>query len=318
MEWFQEINPSYRKITEETYASDKQKLAFLKESITSRISLWIPPSLNTINLKNILKWYRKWEAFETPVTFVKTDQQGNKRTFRTLHPVCIGAKYIYLLCKIPHVTSAGVAHVSHTGTPNKPGRDAKYASTVSQTPVKVGEDENRVAIMDVAVEEVVRLTTLSNSPTGARLSIEEILHSPYPTQIKRFPISNEDLSRTNSILAAFHHLNSVLGIETRQTRTTELSPDFIRDDSDMLIVSAATSSDLSDERDDDNEALIITPVTTIGNQVVSDDSPDEAVIEDEPFVLEKSPEINDLDEIIAVIEAETEILEDIIDEGGDE
>lgn len=264
LDWYNDVNPNYNRLVTRTLTTPAERAEHVKLIVNSYIRLWIPPSLNTITHGNIRLWAKKWGVTISPVSFIKEDGKGDKRRHTTLHPIAVGPKYILCLCKIPHATSCGAARVSHQGIPIKPGRDAKYSSTVSLTPVKFGEDEFRVGIMDSPVEEMTRLLNFSNSPTGNQLVIETILTSKFPTRIERFDITDQKLASTNAITGTFHHQTSAIGIETRQTKTTELPPDYVFDDGDILDADGVDMSDIEGGADDD-DAIVVTPVETSGS-----------------------------------------------------
>ncbi len=294
LDWYHDVNPNYAMKTRQTHQTEAQRQSHVEWVIKNAIHLNIPPFLKTISLKNILIWKKKWNVEVTPVTHVIPDANGVLRSYTTKYPVAIGSRYIYCLCKIPHVTSTGAARVSHQGLAIKPGREAKNASPVSMTPVKFGEDEVRIALMDVDSSIVARLNNLySNSPAGNNLLMETIITSPHPTRIVRFDISSEELMQKNATLGLFHHETSALGIETRNIATYDLPPQTLRNDIDVLETDGRRISDIDDLENDDNE--VITPDTgAFDDDLVAVESQD---LVDVPIPLDlDDPDLRDPDD----------------------
>lgn len=231
LSWYDDINPNYGQQVRKSCGDLDGLIAHVKESVADKIYLHIPPGLVTLTPENILHWAERWTADGSPVTYALHDRHGVKHTYTTKYPVLIGSKYMYCLAKLPYPTSAGVAHVSHYGIPIKPGGNVKHRFPTRMTAIRFGEDEFRVMLLDVAEREVVRLSNLlSNSPRGMEVMVEALLTSEYPTQIKRMPISDEELASSSAITAMFHHTMSVLGMETRNTLTTMEPPPGLRND----------------------------------------------------------------------------------------
>lgn len=230
IDWYHDVHPAYAELTNRTYTTPESRKKMMLTQIKKGVRLWIPPFLKTITRQNIDKWTRKHGAHATPITCIQNVKDDNgqliEKGYTTFKPVSIGKKSIMWLCKIPHATSPGVARVAHQGYAIRPGRDAKYASSVGMTPVKFGEDENRNAIMLTPAEEVTRLNRLQGNAltAGVNRVTQGILRSPHPTQILRFDATNEELAMKDSVLGMFHHTTSVIGIETRYTLTNKLPP----------------------------------------------------------------------------------------------
>ncbi len=235
LKWITDVNLNYASLIHKRCNTVETQEQFVQEIINDKIYLNVPSFLETITPENINKWTEYWGAHATPVIYSIHDRHNVKRTYTTKYPVLIGSKYIYCLSKLPYPTAAGFAHVSHYGIPVKPGGHVKNQYVARQSPIRSGEDENRIMCRDVPEDEVIRLNNLlSNSPRGVNLLIETILTSKYPTAIRRVPISNKDLARTSAVTAMFHHTTSVLGINTRDTLTTMDPPPGLRNDSAIL------------------------------------------------------------------------------------
>lgn len=240
LDFYHDINPNYAKLVRQVKGGADGLRQHVAEAIHKGIYLHIPPFLNTVTGPNLLRLLTtlrtKWGVEWGPVTYTARDLDGRGRTFTTQYPVMIGSQYIYLLCKLPEPASPGVARVSQYGVPIKPASDAKLEHALSATPVKLGEDENRVQMMDVPIAEVTRLQALqANSPKGLRTVVEQLMTSAAPTAIARMPISNAELAATNAVANTMHHELATVGIESRRTRTTLTLPQLTAalDDDDV-------------------------------------------------------------------------------------
>lgn len=250
LEWYNDVNPNYAQLVRAQHPEQAQRKKHLEDVFADFIKLHIPPFLQTLgNLDVFLEWCNKWEVPRSPVTYVVRGRNGeNPRTERTECNVDIGREMFEVLAKIPHGTSCGIAFESHLGTPIKPGKEAKHSSPVSRSPIRMGEDENRVMNMDMPAGEVERLMRLyAKSPiSGVNNMISALLTEEYPTQIRRIAVSNDELSRGNTVLGTFHHETSVLGIDTRNTATDKLPPENLSAGDDILFMDTADLSDLED------------------------------------------------------------------------
>jgi hypothetical protein len=230
-----DINPNFGDLIEETKrlpgtpigSTDQKMDRYMENCIQNGISLHVPPGLDTIGMPLIKKLRDKYQIPLSPVTFTQRDEDDNViNTFRTKANVCIGSKYLYLLCKIPDPSSPGIAHVNQYSTPMKPPPSDRLLHPIRRAPIRFGEDEGRISLMDLAdPKEVMRLMCLqANSQKGVDLMIKELLTNPYPTRINRIPISNEDLLNSNIIVLMFRHQMATIGLDS-----TRLGPFPVRE-----------------------------------------------------------------------------------------
>ncbi len=224
----------------------------------------------------VTKLYEKWQIPVSPVTFTTYDEQGNKIKARTEHPVEIGNKQIFVLSKVPTIISSGIAITNQNGIPIRPSsHQAKMSSPISTNPIRfVGEDEDRVLALDVAMKAVVRAFTLmSNSPFGTRVMLTTILTSVEPMKIQRMPISDEDLIKTSGPMALMRHVASVTGVHLAFTRATP---------EDMLMLTLPPGSmKLADSTDDEDVELTLEPFSGVEDKgEVDDDEGDDGLADE--------------------------------------
>lgn len=215
VEYYTIINPNYAALVCQTFNSEPQMEKHLIDCIKNGIFLHVPPGLDTIGMDLIATLLDRYNIPESPVVFTQRDEDGNIiGTFRTKNDVCIGSKYLYLLCKIPDPSSPGIAHVNQYNTPMKSPPSDRLRHPIRRAPIRFGEDEGRISLMDLEnPEEHVRLMCLqANSQKGVELLIERLLTDPYPTRINRIDISNTDLLNSNTINLMFKHQMATIGL----------------------------------------------------------------------------------------------------------
>ncbi|CAK9253467.1 unnamed protein product [Sphagnum jensenii] len=216
LEYYRDINPNFEVAVRETKNTDAKMRAHVADCVNTYISIHVPPGLDTISPSLIPYLKEKWGVEISPVTFTQRDMDGELiGTFTTKRPVCIGSKYIYLLCKMPHPSSPGVAKVSQYNSPMKTPTSDRIKYPIRQTPVRSGEDEGRMILMDAQdASEWVRLLSLQgNSPKGVDAVVDALLTSPHPTKIERIPLTNKELFTSNTIIGLFNHMMSTVGVE---------------------------------------------------------------------------------------------------------
>lgn len=216
LEYLRDINPRFACIVHEAVTNNLPNKARFIEGCKKQITLVCPPALETINTELILYLIHKYEVPISPIEFNLRDADGNLiRRVRTKQSIPIGSKYIYLLCKVPHVKASGVGYVSQHGTPVHPSKQAKACFPISQTPIRFGEDEIRNLIM--AVEDpmtVQRIMALyANSTEGLNKLVETLLTHPNPSNIDHIDISTETLMQTNRMIQLGRHLMSTCGVD---------------------------------------------------------------------------------------------------------
>ena len=235
IDYITDINPQYASLILRTKETPESRVQFAQRCVREGIYLNILPGMKTITTALLGHLKRKWKVEVTPVTYTVRDRYGgNPRIFTTKRPVCIGKKYCIILCKIPEPTACGIARISHLGIPVKPGVDGKMQHAIAGTPVRLGEDEIRLLMMDVPIGEIIRLVGLqANSTKAVQTALRTILTTDRPTQIARMPITLAEIQQSNGTQAIFHHLMRVLGVESRFTKTQLPIPNFNGDGIDI-------------------------------------------------------------------------------------
>ena len=235
LEYCNDINPNYADTIRETRPTKQTLDDLVKQFVyEKRILLWIPCGLDTIGLPLIKKLKEKWEIPISPVTYTQCDTDGDIiGTFRTKRNVCIGSTYIYLLSKIPEPSSSGISHISQYNVPMKPRPSDKHKYPMRRGPVRfIGEDEGRIGVMDLKdPRELTRIMGLqATSRRGVDMVCEALLTAEHPTRISRIPISNRELTRTNTIIQVLNHMFATMGVGI-----TKKGPRPIHDDDEESV-----------------------------------------------------------------------------------
>jgi len=232
IDYISDVNPNYAQHICEVMVTDRDKFETVEDCIRTHITLHIPPGLNTIGPKLIQKLKNKWKVEITPVTFHQVDMDGNvSAPIRTKRPCCIGSKYVFLLCKIPEPSSPGVARINQYNTPMKSHPSDKFKYPIKQSPIRTGEDELRIITMDLEhSEEHARLMCLQgSSPKGVDAVADALLNEPYPTRIKRIPLTNAELLNSNTVIQVFNHMMSTMGVGITTHGPKPILGDLLKD-----------------------------------------------------------------------------------------
>lgn len=172
----------------------------------------------------------KWGYVESPVAYTfrhPYDPNYPVCNFKTVHPVAIGPKYVYLLGKIAssQVAAPGIPRISHAGMAVRTPPHARVTEVVRGSPTRAGEDELRALIMDVGADNSRKISRwtrlLGSSSAGITAVARELLRNPSPTNITQVPIDDETLYRTSGPHSIVRHLFQVFGVDIGDTLTTE-------------------------------------------------------------------------------------------------
>ena len=222
IEWMTDVNYEYGKMIDERVCltqGDREQL--VHDTLNNNcIMLFVPPMLENITPEWVIKIRDKYNVRPTPITYYVTDDDNNViRKVRTRKSFIIGKKYIYVLCKIPYVTSSGLGYVNQWGVPIAV-RDQinKSMYPVALTAIREGEDETRCLIMSISSRLAFRILAIhANAPYITQKCAEELLSNPHPSQIEWFNVTDHDLRNNNQMSKALTSMLLTCGIDIRDT-----------------------------------------------------------------------------------------------------
>lgn len=223
-DFYSDINPSTGHMIRTEYGNSEMKMKALLDSTAydpEGIKLHIPPSLKTISMELIKFLEAKYNIPKSCVEFNLRATDGSLiRRVRTTTPAVIGAKYVYLLCKIPKVITVSMCYANQFKVPIHAGTHAKKQLPVRYTPFRLGVDETKHMIMCAHTEPVVRLLGMHSSSYPAAMHLaHRLLHDKNPAKIKKLDVDTETIVNDNSMIDVLRHTFSVVGVDIRNTKT---------------------------------------------------------------------------------------------------
>lgn len=225
LEFITDVNPDYAEIITKVVDTPKKKHEFVAEAVDNDILvIVVPPFLSTLTPEWCLMMTEKYGIDATPVEYDLKDSDGNFiRRVRTVKPIYIGKKYLYVLCKIPYARACSVSYVNQYKIPIRiKERKVKEGYPVGLTPIRLGEDEVRNLVMMVGETITSRILALyANSAEGTNALVETLLTAEHPTQIEEIYTSNSELHAGNQTIKVYNHLMHTVGVDSINTTADE-------------------------------------------------------------------------------------------------
>lgn len=226
IEFVHDVNPEYADMIDQrvcTTQEDRNQLVVDTIKMDA-IILVIPPMLSNITPEWVIMMRDKYQIKPSPITFDILDDDGNVvRTVKTKKAFLVGKKYVYVLCKIPYVTSSGIGYVNQWGVPIAV-RDQinKSMYPIALTAIREGEDETRCLILSISSRLAFRILAIhANAPYITQKCAEELLANPHPSQIEWFNVTDEELRQNNQMSKALMSMLTTCGIDIRDTIVPE-------------------------------------------------------------------------------------------------
>lgn len=226
--YYTDVNPNQtRVLLRDVITSENAKWKFLDEVMKYGIYNYIISYAAHISMDWVQFMEKKYPSPKSRITFNVTDRHGKKRSVTTEDPVLIGSKYIWCLCKIPHVKACGIAYVSLHRAPVAPSTSKRLNYHISQTPIRCGEDETRNFAMASGSPTAARVLGLhANNPDAVRLLTKTLLTDDYPTRVKRINMTTEEIIRGNTVVAMTKHLFGTVGRDISAITSPEEAETF--------------------------------------------------------------------------------------------
>ena len=223
-----DINPEYAKIVADTHKTEQQIVHYVEECKADTIKICIPPSLDNINKELIIKLDDKYKTPISPVEFTIMTSNGKVRV-KTKEPVCIGAKYIYLLAKYPKPIAPGFGYVNQYHFPV--GSKEKHGAPMGTTPIRFGEAESRVFATTTGLDSVLRLRCLfGNSTLGPKSMVGALMNTQSPSKLELVDVGTKELYDTNHSIRIVTHMMNTIGMDFQNSIITEGEAEALFDD----------------------------------------------------------------------------------------
>lgn len=224
LEYLSDVNIEYAACVDRVITSQKRKQLYMREVVNSKkIHIVIPPFLSTLTPDWVLEMTKKYNVHATPVEYNMRDSDGNfLRKVRTLRPVFISQKYLYILCKIPHSRSCGMTYVNQLNVPIRPkSKKSKSQYPIGLVPIRMGEDENRNLQMVIGPMAFRILSLYANSPEATNKLTETLLTHPKPTQLTWVDMTEAQLCAHNNMIKVAKHMLATCGIDAENVLLTK-------------------------------------------------------------------------------------------------
>jgi DNA-directed RNA polymerase beta subunit len=180
-----------------------------------------PPFCKDINISKCKKLASEFNYVESPVTYSYRLRDGSLKTITTKYPQCIGSKYMYLLGKIPRKQASAleVSYINQFGLPIKAkSKELKLQHLYTATPLRFGEDEVSMLIMDLPAETVARFLGIrASSKQATDTLIKELLTDKKPSALSHIKMSTDDIINNSIVAKIFNHYMGLGGYDTSIT-----------------------------------------------------------------------------------------------------
>lgn len=226
IELFQDLNLEYAQLIDRVVFPDQaSKKRFTDEALQKDyLILVMPPFLEHINSEWVLRMVDKYRIRSTPVEYDQLDENGKVvRRVRTKKNLFIGKQYMYLLCKVPFCKSSGLGFVNSWGVPiTVKDSITKSMTPISQTAIRLGEDENRNSVMNYGPIIAARiLGVYANTPEARTALADMLLCEKYPSRIQFIAKTNEFIQDNSRTIKACNAIMNVCGIDLSNCVATE-------------------------------------------------------------------------------------------------
>jgi hypothetical protein len=214
IEWANDINPNYANLLENTHNTPMLHRDLVNDTIKQGFFMQISPFQDNIDQDLILRLSDKYNIHASPVSYVVTDCDGNKRQVVTKEPVLIGEMYTFLLYKIPHLRACGIGYINNFRTPVKSKDKINTLSPYPIAAIRFGEDEMRNLVATAGGATTARIIgTYANNKEAVDKLAWMLLTSPNPARIQDIGMSIREIVKGNNIVNVTKHMFSCFGID---------------------------------------------------------------------------------------------------------
>ena len=213
VEFLGDVNPKWGELLRERHPTILDKQYLVGEVLRGELYVQLTPFQEGVDQHLIAALKEKYDIRRTPLSFELPRQDGTLRHVRTKKEMLIGYEYWFALYKTPHMHCSGLAYVNQYHCPVRANSLAKLMYPISQTPIRLGEDEIRNLSMVAGTDESARiLGTYANSLPAVTKLGEHLLFDKCPSRIERIEMTTKEIIQANSINNVVKHTFSCLGV----------------------------------------------------------------------------------------------------------
>lgn len=239
IELFQDLNFEYAQLIDRTiFPNSEDKKKFTEEALRKDyLILVMPPFLQEVSSDWVLKLAKKYRIKSTPVEYNQLDANGKVlRRIRTKRNLFIGKQYMFMLCKVPFCKSSGLGFVNGWGVPiTVKDSVTKSMTPISQTAIRLGEDENRNHVMNYGAVIAARILGIyANTPEATAVLADMLLCEKHPSRIQFIPRTNEFIQDHSRTIKAEQAIMNVCGIDLNNCIATEREMESIFKESPIV------------------------------------------------------------------------------------
>ena len=222
------VNPKWAELIQELHATAIKQQELVGEVINgSPIYIQVTPFQKGIDLELIESLKKDWNLHKSKVTFSVPTADGSIKKVTTKQPVLLGHEYWYCLYKIPHMHCANLTYVNQYHCPVRANSLAKATTPLSNTPIRIGEDECRNINMVAGPEVATHITgAYANSVPAVQQLAKHLLFDQTPSQLESIEMTTDEIIKSNSIGNVVKHTFSCMGVN--------ITPDTRKMDTDIF------------------------------------------------------------------------------------
>jgi hypothetical protein len=220
LEYISMLNTNYADLIRKTLTTQEDIEEYVRECKSGKILINIPPMTKGIDKDLIIKLADKYGSRASRISFVHTYRDGSKEKLKSLKPIMIGPKYIYLLFKYPKASSPSIGYDNQFKIPVKPS-NMDY-DHMSRTPIRFGEDEFRMISTAIGADPILRLRCLlGTSEVGKEKLLEELLATDEPHKLGKVNVSLKELQDNEFVLGIINSSFEAFGVNVAKSEITE-------------------------------------------------------------------------------------------------
>lgn len=232
LEFLHDVRPVIaKKVKEKTHNRKEEFVEAVRENGVYYI---LHPFAKSVTLEQCEFLANKYGYDETQVNFKVPINDTEWKSERSVLPVAIGPKYMYLLAKIPYkqMNAIQASYVNQFGVPSRLNGIDENSSriamkhTVGISPIRFGEDEFGILNMCVGSEETSRFMALKATCQEAQEQVfKALLTKQQPTALNAINMTTNEMIQKSRAVAVFVQIMGIAGYDVgRSSRGRKMQP----------------------------------------------------------------------------------------------